>query len=90
MLLGYPTRNYRIANRQSGHRRTTSRAQVRVKQQRQTVMLQQIVIVIAIVQQIVRLIVIAIRIVFVVIVIVLLVSQKLYVAVLFVTVGIVG
>ncbi len=62
VLLGYPTRIYLIANRQSGHRRTTSRAQVqaRVKQQ-QTVTVQQIVIVTvvqtAIVHWIVRLIV---------------------------------
>lgn len=78
VLLGYPTRIYLIANRQSGHRRTTSRAQVqaRVKQQ-QTVTVQQIVIVTvvqtAIVHRIVRLIV------FVQIVTVLLVSQQLIV-----------
>lgn len=60
---GYPTRIYPIANRQSGHHRTTSRVQVqaKVKRQRQTVTVQQIVIVTvvrtAIVQQIVRLIV---------------------------------
>ena len=76
---GYPTRIYPIANRQSGHHRTTSRVQVqaKVKRQRQTVTVQQIVIVTvvrtAIVQQIVRLIV------FVQIVTVLLVSQQLIV-----------
>lgn len=44
---GYPTRIYPIANRQSGHHRTTSRVQVqaKVKRQRQTVTVQQIVIV---------------------------------------------
>ena len=68
VLLGYPIRNYRIANRQFRHHRTTSRVQVRVRvrQQRQTVTVQQIVIVTVvriatvrqIVQQLVRLIVI--------------------------------
>ena len=68
VLLGYPIRIYRIANRQFRHHRTTSRVQVRVRvrQQRQTVTVQQIVIVTVvriatvrqIVQQIVRLIVI--------------------------------
>ena len=74
----YPTRIYLIANRQSGHRRTTSRAQVQARvQQQQTVTVQQIVIVTvvqtAIVHRIVRLIV------FVQIVTVLLVSQQLIV-----------
>ena len=78
VLLGYPTRIYLIANRQSGHRRTTSRAQVQARvQQQQTVTVQQIVIVTvvqtAIVHRIVRLIV------FVQIVTVLLVSQQLIV-----------
>jgi hypothetical protein len=76
VLLGYPIRIYPIANQPSGHHRTISRVQVRVKQQ-QTVMLQQIVIVTvvrtAIVHRIVRLIV------YVWIVIVLLVSQQLIV-----------
>ncbi len=41
VLLGYPTRIYRIANRQFRHHRTTSRVQARVKQQ-QTVMLREV------------------------------------------------